>query len=264
MSTDEHHRKDFQRQYNYAKNYLIPMLEPCLAVPLKDSTVVEIGSNVGGIVCAYSEVAKEAIGVEIHEERIKLAKSYAEADGFKARFIHHPAETFCYDGIHADLIIMSDVLEHLNNPDAVIKNINTILNKNGTLYVIFPPYFFPFAGHFTDKATFLKYIPFAHVIFSKRFIINVLRRSNCRGEWTPEGMVEAFLSLNRMTIKRCKKILINNGFKCDMENHFIIPPLYKVKYGISPWSINWIRYIPLLAELSDNRFSLIAKKDRVV
>ena len=72
MSTDEHHRKDFHRQYNYAKTYLILMLEPCLAVPLKNSTVVEIGSNVGGTICAYSEVAKEAIGIEIHEKGSNL------------------------------------------------------------------------------------------------------------------------------------------------------------------------------------------------
>lgn len=260
LSLDENYRKDFNRQYSYAKSYLLPMLESFMSIPVKDSTVVEIGSNVGGIVCAYSEVANEAIGVEIHKERIKVAIDYSKEGGFKAKFVHQSAEAFCQTGVLADLVIMSDVLEHLTDPEKSIQNIKSILKKNSILYIIFPPYFFPFAGHFTDKSTYLKYIPFAHVIFPRSFIINTLRKSSCRGEWTPESMVESFLSLNRMTIRRCRRILLDNGFAIGMEQHFIIPPLYKMKYNISPWSINWVKYIPFLSELLDNRFSLIAKR----
>jgi 2-polyprenyl-3-methyl-5-hydroxy-6-metoxy-1,4-benzoquinol methylase len=260
LSLDENYRKDFSRQYSYAKSYLLPMLESFMSIPVKDSTVVEIGSNVGGIVCAYSEVANEAIGVEIHPERIRVAVDYAKDGGFKAKFVHRSAEDFSQTGVLADLVIMSDVLEHLDDPEKTIKNIKSILKKNSILYINFPPYFFPFAGHFTDKSTYLKYIPFAHVIFSKSFIINTLKRSACRGEWTPESMVESFLSLNRMTIRRCKRILLENGFGIEMEQHFIIPPLYKLKYNISPWPINWVKYLPFLSEILDNRFSLISKR----
>ena len=260
LSLDENYRKDFNRQYGYAKSYLIPMLEPFMSIPVEDSTIVEIGSNVGGIVCAYSEVANEAIGVEVHAERHRVAVDYAKEGGFRAKFVHQSAEFFCQTGVLADLVIMSDVLEHLTDPEKSIQNIRSILKRDSILYIIFPPYFFPFAGHFTDKSTYLKYIPFAHVIFPKSFIINTLRKSPCRGEWTPESMVESFLSLNRMTIKQCKRILLYNGFDISMEQHFIIPPLYEVKYNISPWPINWVKYVPFLSEIFDNRFSLIAKR----
>ena len=243
LSLEENYRTDFNRQYSYAKSYLLPMLEPFMNLPLKDSTVVEIGSNVGGIVCAYSEVANEAIGVEIHPERHRVAVDYAKEGGFKAKFVHQAAEDIYQMGVRADLVIMSDVLEHLTDPEKSIQNIRSILKRDSILYIIFPPYFFPFAGHFTDKSTYLKYIPFAHVILPKSFIINTLRKSLCRGKWTPESMVESFLSLDRMTIRRCKRILLHNGFDISTEHHFIIPPLYKLKYNISP-SANKLGQIP--------------------
>jgi 2-polyprenyl-3-methyl-5-hydroxy-6-metoxy-1,4-benzoquinol methylase len=129
LSVDENYHKDFNRQYSYAKSYLIPMLESFMSVPVKDSTIVEIGSNVGGIVCAYSEVANEAIGVEIHQERIKVAVDYAKEGGFKAKFVHQSAEAFCQTDILADLVIMSDVLEHLTDPQKAVQKIKSILKK---------------------------------------------------------------------------------------------------------------------------------------
>ena len=62
---------------------------------------------------------------------------------------------------------MNDAMEHVADPEGVLKEVLRVLNKKGKLYVNFPPYNHPFGAHLSDAI----YIPWVHMFFSEKTLI---------------------------------------------------------------------------------------------
>jgi ubiquinone/menaquinone biosynthesis C-methylase UbiE len=185
-------------------------------------TVLDIGCGAAGKTLYYASLgAKKIYGAEILEKYRDEALAHAAKLGLADRF-----EFICADaaklplaGTSVDTIIMNDAMEHVDEPEAVLRECLRVLAAGGRLYLNFPPYHHPFVAHLSDAVG----IPWVHLFFSDATLIQVYRdavaglpdggeRVAFRISRGADG-VEYFSYINKMTIKRFKGILDNLGIR---------------------------------------------------
>ena len=100
---------------------------------VRPHTVVDIGSSFGGLLQAFRERGATVYGVEIDKGPRKFANS-----------VHIPTTMSIDDlitlGVKADLVVLSDVIEHLTD-FSILEKIPQIMNEHAHLYVDTPGLF---------------------------------------------------------------------------------------------------------------------------
>jgi SAM-dependent methyltransferase len=217
-------------QYRLGKEIIVPYLikKDCFK---KGFTVAEIGCAEGGVVTAFEqEGAGKCIGTDIAKIRLDDAKKMANLFNINIEYFYNDIlkEELKPDYKNFfDLVILRDVIEHIDDTALVLKNIKKILKPNGSLYVTFPPYYSAFGGHQHTLNNFIGKFPFIHLLPKSLFfflissgrqndIMEVKRLKNIK--LTPEKFID---------------IAHKEGFYINSYDYYLIRPVYKMKFGIS-------------------------------
>ncbi|MCL5991811.1 MAG: class I SAM-dependent methyltransferase, partial [Bacteroidetes bacterium] len=152
-------------QYRLSRDVIVPYLLKNNAFS-KNSTVVEIGCGEGGVLTALVEAgADRALGTDIDPGRLGIGKKTAEIAAHNIEYETHNITTdnpiSQWEGT-ADLVILRDVIEHLDDTAQSLKNLKKFLKQSGFLYITFPPYQTPFGGHQHIIKKFWGKIPYIH------------------------------------------------------------------------------------------------------
>jgi len=101
---------------------------------LNNTTVLDIGCGGGLVSEGLSKIGATVTGIDFINENIKVAKMHAKKNNLK---INYFVKDFEKEKITSkyDVIIILEVLEHLNNWEEFIKKIKLNLKKNGTLII---------------------------------------------------------------------------------------------------------------------------------
>ena len=101
---------------------------------LNNTTVLDIGCGGGLVSEGLSKIGATVTGIDFIKENIKVAKMHAKKNNLE---IDYFVKDFEKEKITSkyDVIIILEVLEHLNNWEEFIKKIKLSLNKNGTLII---------------------------------------------------------------------------------------------------------------------------------
>ena len=101
---------------------------------LNNTTVLDIGCGGGLVSEGLSKIGATVTGIDFIKENIKVARMHAKKNNLK---INYFVKDFEKEKITSkyDVIIILEVLEHLNNWEEFIKKIKLSLNKNGTLII---------------------------------------------------------------------------------------------------------------------------------
>jgi len=101
---------------------------------LNNTTVLDIGCGGGLVSEGLSKIGATVTGIDFIKENIKVAKMHAKKNNLK---INYFVKDFEKEKITSkyDVIIILEVLEHLNNWEEFIKKIKISLNRNGTLII---------------------------------------------------------------------------------------------------------------------------------
>ncbi len=202
----------------------------------KDKVVLDIGCGAAGKTIFYaSKGVKKIIGVEIlskyKQEAIELAKNNGMEDIFE--FVSADASNTPFEDEYFDTIIMNDAMEHVDEPEMVLKECYRILKKDGKLYLNFPPYNHPYGAHLSDAIG----MPWVHVFFGEKTLISTYKelvknlpdgkeRIEFRISKRPDG-TEYFSYINKMTIKRAKQIIENSDFKVEYYSEEPLRNIFK-------------------------------------
>jgi len=100
--------------------------------PITNGKCLEIGCGSGSMLKAISNLGWSVSGIERTPTIAKQAQ-----ENCKNATIFESLETVP-DGNRYDLIILFNVLEHLDNPDYFISKCNNLLNKSGRVIVVVP------------------------------------------------------------------------------------------------------------------------------
>ena len=189
-----------------------------------EKKVLDMGCGAGGKSLYYaSRGALHVVGVDIVERYKAEAEALADKVGLRDKFTFVCASAYelPYPDASFDTIIMNDFMEHVDNPERALKEGVRLLTPGGRLLVNFPPYYHPWGAHLSDAV----YIPWAHMLFSEKSLIEAYKYAV---EGLPDGKEriefrfskredgsEYISYINRMTLKRFKKILKESGIKPD-------------------------------------------------
>lgn len=104
----------------------------------KDATVLDIGCNTGELLNQLAPKVKKAIGLEISQKHIEKANLKNKHENLE--FIQADATKFDFNEIEKpDFIILSNVLEHIDNRLGFLSSIIKNLNNQDTKFLIRVP-----------------------------------------------------------------------------------------------------------------------------
>jgi ubiquinone/menaquinone biosynthesis C-methylase UbiE len=104
----------------------------------KDQRILDIGTGNGRFIEQLKQALlnySEIVGIDSNEKLISDAKSTFSKDG-RIRFETMPFEQLAMQDEYFDLVTMSNVLHHMQDPRAVLREIRRVLKEDGVLFVI--------------------------------------------------------------------------------------------------------------------------------
>jgi SAM-dependent methyltransferase len=138
--------------------------------------------------------ARSVIGIDTQEGLLDLARQRARDAGVDAycKFAHGAPEP-------VDLVIALDSFEHFDKPEAVLREMHSMLRPGGCVIACFgPTWYHPLGGHLFSV------FPWAHLIFTEKALIR------WRADFKSDGATrfsEVAGGLNRMTIRRFEELV---------------------------------------------------------
>ncbi len=242
--------RNIRMQYMLAEHTLIPWMESLGVLP-DHAAVCEIGCAEGGVLAAYVDRgATKALGTDIQEPLLRMiSQPIWSGLGYVITFTQHDV---IYDDIPDewkgafDVVLLRDVIEHLDDAGVALKNIARLLKPGGVVVVTFPPYTSPFGGHQQLLGTKLGSIPFVHLLPWKLF------RSIIRGG-DPANQEE----LERLHRIRCSASKVADaskraGLDIVSQRYFALRPVFRWKYQlpIPSFEVSPLKGLPLVKDLA--------------
>jgi ubiquinone/menaquinone biosynthesis C-methylase UbiE len=268
--------KSSQASYDYEQNeqdswlvkYFFPRISP---TELEDSVLLDLGCFTGGRLTAWVEKFRLKIGYGIDINPIfKIA-----ADEFASqkrltnlKFFTGFGESLPFEDSSIDVIVSTDVFEHVQNLEKVLDECHRVLKPGGKLCIVFPQYLQPLESHLGCVTRF----PALHWIFTgdvitKAYIEIIQERENSNWyfpESYPLKEWEKLPSLNGITYKKFLSLLAKNLWSSKSE--VIRPilsdgrqskkPLFRILRSIFlPFA-----YMPFTRELFLGRVNFVVQK----
>ncbi len=184
--------------------------------------VLDMGCAAGGKSMYFISLgAKSVTGVDIVEHYEEKANRMAESLGMQDRFTFVCASAYALPMADSsfDTIIMNDFMEHVDKPDAALREAMRLVKPGGRIYINFPPYYHPTGAHLSDAIN----IPWVQLFYNEQALIRAYKhliagvpdeqeRLTLRF-YTDENGIEHMGYINKMTLKRFKNMLKNLNLK---------------------------------------------------
>ncbi len=253
--------KDWQEYYwTYqnilAKKYLIPMLKR-RGISINGKKVFEIGCGNGGVIEAFAEGCRKAVGLDRvpfdYSKHNSSAVKYITADLFDQNFFNEYQDQY-------DIILLRDVIEHLPQKREVFEICDKLLADDGILFFTFPPFYSPFGAHqHVYSKTTLGKLPYMQLLPKSLYLKYV--RAVEDGNRDALNAVEEIVK-SRTTISSLNKVIKQSPFEIFYQEYYLTRPSFEIRYGVRPLKVQVLRYIPLLQELLVMGVHMILKRKK--
>lgn len=104
--------------------------------------VLDVGCGDAGVLIAFAEAGARASGIEPYERSVERGRVRAEEHGVEVDLRTGVAESLPFADGSFDLVVLDNVLEHVQDRDKTLAEIRRVLRPDGTLYLVTPK---PFA-----------------------------------------------------------------------------------------------------------------------
>ena len=149
---------------------------------LKNLDILDLGCGGGLVSESLSRLGGNVTGIDFVKKNIEVAKYHSSKKKLKINYKHEDIENIKINKKY-DIIIMYEILEHLNDWRGLIKNIIRNLNSNGTIIIstINRNIFSKFAAIFLAENV-LRWIPQGTHLYDKLIkpeeIIDLMKKNN--------------------------------------------------------------------------------------
>ena len=232
-------------QAQNARSYIVPFVEKHVAIS-PGMRVLEIGCAEAGVLKAFCERGCIAVGVELDESRLMLAREFMKEElekrqiSFVSKDIYKVDIGQELDG-RFDIVILKDVIEHIHNQEKLIAWMKGLLKPAGVIFFGFPPWQMPFGGHqqvMTNKL--LSKLPYVHLLPMGAYkgVLKFFKQD-----------VASFAEIKEtgISIERFEKIVATTGYKVVNKTHYFLNPIYTYKFGWKPLQqVSLVTSIPVV------------------
>ncbi|MCU0425099.1 MAG: class I SAM-dependent methyltransferase [Candidatus Kapabacteria bacterium] len=244
-------------QYRLAKEVLVPYLQR-EGVFRAGQRVVEIGCAEAGVLMAFTEAgAVDVLGTDIEKHRLEYGQRIADTLKIPLTLSTH---NVLFDELQPawqkafDLVILRDVIEHLDDTRLALANIQRLLKPGGHVFIEFPPYSSPYGGHQHLLRNRWGKLPYVHLLPKKLF------RAMTSSGWHPLDIEEVRrLADIRLTVKSFKRAAHEAQYTIQREQYFFLRPVFKMKFGLPTVPLTPLRGIPGVKEILSLEANYILK-----
>jgi len=187
------------------------------------TNLLDLGCGIGPYFSNYATYGCFVIGVDVDAARLKKARQRAETVGIFSQFIRVDAEHLPFRERSFDVAVVAEVLEHTNEPAAVLAGLHRCIKTNGHIILTFP-----WLSEFRVTAL-------ASIIFLRE--ITVLKAGH-------PGPLFKFL-FNLANIRRNSKAL---GMRRRKIPGLLIEPLWFLGKRTRTFRANFSHYLSISAE----------------
>lgn len=152
-------------QFRKGRDTIKFFLDACTAEEMfQDKLVLDMGCGAAGKSLYYCSLgAKQVTGVDVVEHYRAEAEALAKKLGYenRFRFVVGPAFDLPFEDNSFDTVIMNDFMEHVSDPEAVLREALRLVKPEGGIFINFPPYYHPTGAHLSDAIN----MPWVHLFF---------------------------------------------------------------------------------------------------
>jgi ubiquinone/menaquinone biosynthesis C-methylase UbiE len=192
---------------------------------LAGKKVLDAGCGPGGKTMFFADQGpSEITGVDVTETSIETARKFAAERGkTNVRFEVSGLEQLPFADASFDLVLMTDVLEHVARPllGPVLDSLRRVLKDGGELALYFPPWSSFDASHLYNEI----YLPWCHLLFDDETLMSVLEKLHKGDEKSLARTREHYRALNRLTIDEFDRLIAEHGFTPRYYRHKTIKDL---------------------------------------
>jgi len=206
---------------------------------IAQKTVLDFGCGTGrqSVACRMNG-ARYVVGLDTNERHLhkarELAKRYCPDNGVE--FVNSIEDRFLRK---FDIVISQNSMEHFDDPTARVKDMKSLLNKDGVILITFAdPWFSPYGSHMQ----FFTKIPWVNILFAEKTVMNV--RAHFRSDGA-KRYEEVESGLNRMSVAKFERIIADCGMRIRFKRYECVK------------GINSLATIPVVREFFINRISCI-------
>ena len=246
-SWDERYRR---YQAELASRYLIPTLQ-AWGVDLTGKQLLEAGSGNGGCAAQFQRAGCRVTAVDIDDRLVKTATALNEAEGV-------PVDTFNGDVCRPDcpgldrgpfdIILLRDVVEHLEDLVGALENLRGNLSDSGVIFIVFPPYYSAYGAHQQilprKRIGFVPYdkLPFIHLLPDRWF------SAITSGDTAPHREVARLRGI-RLTIRKFSRSVAAARLAVRHRKYYLTRPTHKLRFGVPVVGASLLGRVPLVNEL---------------
>lgn len=181
---------------------------------LRKMNLLEIGCGYGALSYVLAQKAKHVTTTEIDVKKLRVAKQLLKPFN-NVTITKSDGSTLSFKNKTFDMVILFDVIEHVDDPKTMLEEVYRVLKPNGIMYVEFTPYYSIVGHHLYDFAKWP-----IHVL-PKSLIKQYVYKKPVKSFLTHDDFWNQFESLNKLRI---------DAFRSYIRPFIPLKERYIVKY----------------------------------
>ena len=218
--------------------------------------VLDVGCGDGGAAIALAAAGAQVEAIELDPRRLEGAREESARRGVPAHFqVADITRAETLDRVQGpfELILFRDVLEHIPDRDAALRESRARLAPEGAVVVIFPPYFSPYGGHqqtlHPPRRLGVRWArwPWAHCLPRSLFRSLAAGRD---GSDDPEWPELETIARSRLSLAAMDEAGHRAGLRRARARHYLLRPSFRLRYGLPVLEAGILANLPGIRELA--------------
>jgi ubiquinone/menaquinone biosynthesis C-methylase UbiE len=208
--------------------------------------ILDVGCGKGGCAITLAQALSTPVsGIDIREQDIEVARQSAAEYGVSTEFnvlnvIEDPLPDARYG-----LLLMRDVVEHLPDIPTALTRLREMLDSDGMLYLTFPPWRGPYAGHQHNAKSMVKFMPYLHAVAPGLFLALLHKLEPERPDWLAD---ERQICRNSLSRSKFERIVRETGWSIYYRQTYFLRPAFK-RMGLPTIPNGFIGRLPIVGEM---------------